>query len=418
MKQFNVTNFDNAGEYIVHMKGDNGNYDVSYDNGRIVFYNSEYSYTIPAGAGNSIRFQKPDRNTGKYEYIADSIRTLYRDTPTVHSAFDAIKDAETNTQYFTGDITVAGLSSPAPVIAPEGVKIYVNNTLTVSGSYVNNGDVVKFEVVSEKLGNKTKKVDLTVGNITHPFSVTTKQIPWEVLMHTTSKKINIGVGLAEFAWAGTSQFKTANLDNTGARNRLIFGDGHGVYNAFFTKKNITKIALVSGDGDLNNLTTNSNYLVYDLVESTGLESLYELILRLDIFNRANNPNWAANDEVYGIPKVQQFTAGTNGYSGLLAAAGGDWKTSGDAQTPDKFAIWGINRDADNDAQVLCAYSGNLGYGKGDNWRGSNPVQTLWSFWGNDWGINSQTQSIANSIQSSPGLADGATGTTSVYLVAF
>ena len=70
--------------------------------------------------------------------------------------------------------------------------------------------------------------------------------------------------------------------------------------------------------------------------------------------------------------------------------------------PDKFVIWGINRDSDNDTQVLCAYSGNLQSGKADSWRGGTPAQTFFSYWGNDWHSDSTYQTISGSSQTQPG----------------
>ena len=87
--------------------------------------------------------------------------------------------------------------------------------------------------------------------------------------------------------------------------------------------------------------------------------------------------------------------------------------------PGRFCVMGINRDSDNDIQALCAFFGNLQTGKGDSWRGDNPEQTFWSYWGQDFHSNSQTQRIGASLQTYPGVTTaGASWTGPVYLVAF
>ena len=97
-------------------------------------------------------------------------------------------------------------------------------------------------------------------------------------------------------------------------------------------------------------------------------------------------------------------------------------TSTSVTVPDKFAIWGINRDSDNDTQVLAAYSGTLasGNGKSDYWRNNNPPDLYWSYWGNDWHSNTQLQTISNGRQTDPGISTRVTSghTGSVYLIAY
>ena len=95
---------------------------------------------------------------------------------------------------------------------------------------------------------------------------------------------------------------------------------------------------------------------------------------------------------------------------------------GTVTRPDKFAIWGVNCDADNDTQVLAAYSGTLGVGNGKNdyWRGNNPRETYWSYWGNDWHSSSSGQTIGGGRQTDPGISTHATNghTGPVYLIAY
>ena len=221
-----------------------------------------------------------------------------------------------------------------------------------------------------------------------------------------------------FANIGTTGFRGANFQSSGAANRTSFGSGSGVYANFFLKTGITKIALVDGSGTLSDPTSNTNYLMYDLVSSTGSETIYDIIRRLDYYMETS-ALFHGNDSVYGNPAVTDFTAGINGYSGLLVSNGGTVFRDSSSNIPDKFAIMGINRDSDNDIQALCSYSGNLQSGKGDSWRGNSPSETFWSYWGNDFHSNSQTQRPGSTSQTNPGIADNVSASdVPVYLLAF
>ena len=238
---------------------------------------------------------------------------------------------------------------------------------------------------------------------------------WEIIMAAGAKSGGAGTN-NNFGYAGTSNFRSANPSNTGASNRTGFGDGAGLYSAFFTKENITKMALVSGDGNLNDPTSHSKYIVYELVGSTGAENLYDLIYRLDTYN-LTQPQWQNNDSVFGSDSVTNFVAGP-AKSGSVVQNSGHYYAQGGG-TPAAFCIWGVNRDSDNDTQVLCAYSGNLQSGKSDSWRHEDPQQTFWSYWGNDWHSNTQTQTISRAYQTSPGYGSSAQGASGlIYLLAF
>jgi hypothetical protein len=221
---------------------------------------------------------------------------------------------------------------------------------------------------------------------------------------------------------GTATFSsiTSGATSTNAVTRTKIGDGQGVYSAFFNQTNITKVALIDGSGTLVP-TTNTNYLVYDLIESTGTESFYGILKRLDEYQRTATL-FQNNDTVWGTSSVRFHTAGLSGFSGLLVATGGTAFKDNSTPTkyPDKFVVMGINREGDNDIQALCAFWGNLGAtsGKGDAWRNQNPLETFWSYWGNDFHSSSQVQRIGNSLQSAPGVALNASWTGDVYLVAY
>jgi hypothetical protein len=246
---------------------------------------------------------------------------------------------------------------------------------------------------------------------------------WQIQMLVTGKKAALsGARQTSLGSPGTSTFPSITAASTSASSKSTLGSGEGLYSAFFNQSGITKIALVDGTGSSLDPTTHTNYLVYDLVESTGSESIATILKRLDEYQRTAS-GFQGNDTAWGSNSVINHTAG---YSGTLSSFGGTaFKTNtagmtGGAQYPDRFALMGINRDSDNDIQALAAYWGNLSTtsGKGDAWRNQDPTQTFWSYWGNDFHSNSQTQRIGASLQTSPGVATGASWTGDVYLLAF
>lgn len=252
--------------------------------------------------------------------------------------------------------------------------------------------------------------------ITPNFSITTTASTWEILLRWNGHKLSTKNDSA-LGSPGTATFMTMTASSTGANTRTTLGSAEGLYNAFFQKKNITKIAFVDGSGNSLEPTSHTNYLIYDLVESTGNESINDILKRLDIYQR-DATLFHNNDTVWGTPSVLNHTAGVNGYSGLLSASGGTGFTTNAGVIPGRFCVMGINRDSDNDIQALCAFNGDLATGKSDSWRGDNPLQTFWSYWGHDFHSSSAVQRIGNARQTSPGVATGATWTGTVYMLAF
>lgn len=257
---------------------------------------------------------------------------------------------------------------------------------------------------------------------------------WEVLLRYNGKKISTtewsSVASASlknsFANVGSSTFKSASSTTTSASLRNQLGNDVGLYNAFFTKTNISKIAFVDGTSNSTDPTTHTNYLIYDLVQTNVTESIYGIINRLDSF-LSSSTAIHANDTVWTTASVANLTAGANGYSGILVASGGNaFKTTtlgmpgSVANYPNRFCVMGINFDSDNDIQALCAFSGSLafGNGKGDSWRGTNPAQTFWSYWGDDFYTDSRLRGPSRTIQTTPGVATGAYYTGSVYILAY
>jgi hypothetical protein len=250
---------------------------------------------------------------------------------------------------------------------------------------------------------------------------------WEILLRYNGKKVTSpswtpSLLRTNIGDPGTTLFRSASITSTTASSRTTFGDSQGLYPAFFNKTGITRIAFVDGTSNSTDPTTHTNYLIYNLVESTAAESIYNILDRLDRFQQTAS-NFTNNDSIVWTASSARFhSAGLNGYSGLLVASGGTaFRTNTTpAAVPTRFVIMGINLDSDNDIQALCAFTGTLavGSGKGDVWRGENPSQTFWSYWGNDFHSNSQTQRIGNSLQTTTGVSTGASYTGSVYLLAF
>lgn len=237
---------------------------------------------------------------------------------------------------------------------------------------------------------------------------------WNILMRTDGNKNLITSTDSKFASPGSTSFRSATLASTGANSRLVIGDEAGVYPAFFLQKNITKIAIIDGSaGHVMNPAAHTNYVIYNLVESTGNESIYDILLRLDGVSIGSASS-------YTNPSVLNYTAGTNGYSGLMESSGGTafrTTTFGDSGNtnvvPDKFCVAGFNLQLDVDSHVLCTYAGNLQSGKGDSWRGSNPSESFWSYWGMDF-----TNKISAGVSTYPGVATGSSYSGVVYLMAF
>lgn len=256
--------------------------------------------------------------------------------------------------------------------------------------------------------------------------------PWEILMRTGGTKLGWGatqqgvvVNPTQLAYGnpGTSGFTSVTASSTGADGRTALGDGIGVYDAFFNKTNITKIALVSGDGQLSDPTSHTHYLVYDLVNTgTDFESIYTILKRLNAANLASSDS-AGNDSIWSSFSAASANNFTTTHSGLVSATSGTLKTNRSASpNPDKFCIWGINLDSDNDTQVLCAYSGLLTDAagiKGDSWRGQTPVETAWSYWGADFNATRSARTISN-LSDYPGIPTNSPGPyiTDLYLLGF
>lgn len=170
MKEFNVVSGN--GRKIVHFEADNGDYVVTYDNGQLTFESESRRYILPSGVGDQFKFFGDDPNTGKTKYLADKIRTLYRDA--THQNFGGnITGIQPGTIYYTDELTIGGLTEPVPVYAKNGATIYKNGNPVSNGITVNNGDLIKFKVTSSFELSTSINFDLSIGDITNLLKITT-----------------------------------------------------------------------------------------------------------------------------------------------------------------------------------------------------------------------------------------------------
>jgi len=381
----------------------------------------------------------PEIATGTFD-LFDQYNIKYENrwpfTPSASISLSTTSLNETTNRTLTATVTTQGYPTGTTLFwtvnQVSGTVVSGDFTSGFTGSFSISGTVIQASgtltivVASDGVADGTDvfNVQIRTGSIGGPIVATSQNITiedtstvpelWTILMRVDGRKVStINASLGS---PGSSTFMTMTETSTGANARSAIGDPVGLYTGFFNKTNITKIAFIDGTGTANP-TTNTNYLIYDLVESTGAESINAILKRLDIYQR-DNAFFHNNDTVWPNPSVLNHTAGTNGYSGLLSASGGSGFTANSGGIPGRFCVMGINRDSDNDIQALCAFTGDLQTGKGDSWRGNNPAQTFWSYWGDDFHSNSQTQRIGSNLQTYPGVATGAAWTGPVYLVAF
>jgi len=172
MQIFNVT--EGAGKLIVHMSGDNSNYSVSYDHGKLIFEKEDRKYIIPETNADDVYFKRVDPNTSKRKYDFSNYRNIYRDTLPSDFGIDNITDVEINSSHFTNEITLGGVNDKVSLVIPNGVVAYVNGSTVSSGFLVDNGDVIKFEITASSDYKTTNDYNISIGDITKSFSLTTE----------------------------------------------------------------------------------------------------------------------------------------------------------------------------------------------------------------------------------------------------
>jgi hypothetical protein len=172
MQEFNIQNGE--GEFIIHLNGDNSKYTVTYDHGQIIFENIGRKYIIPENLGHYATFFNPDPNTGKRKYLLNNVRDLYRDTTPTDFGINDIANVAPNSSHFTDEIIIGGINESIPVIAPNGVIIYVNGNAVASGTEVDIGDVVKFEIIANSNFETTDNYNISIGDITKAIKIYTE----------------------------------------------------------------------------------------------------------------------------------------------------------------------------------------------------------------------------------------------------
>ena len=250
---------------------------------------------------------------------------------------------------------------------------------------------------------------------------------------------------AAFGNAGSSSWTTANATGTGANGRTSFGSGEGLYNDFFSTTGITWFGYIifTNTGSMNsaNVTlaqleqnfdpttggwadtsifgSNTKIAMYKCKEGPGGSSGSDVAMTLslyhtlkDIDTKLSNNQFTNDSNVatqihgtdhtkYNRNSTNSICAGTLGFTGERSGAS---LVNGAITFTEKFCVWGINYDSDNDTQVCCFYDGTLatGNGKADSWRGNTPYMSFWSYWGDDFHSNSTDQRIGNNKQTDPG----------------
>ena len=149
MKEFIIK--EGEGELLIHMTASNENYTISYDRGQLKFQNINKTYIIPKNLGNKIIYDKLDTLTNKNKYQVEDIRTLYRDTTPTDFGISNKTNVSPGSKHTSEEIIVGGINDYIPVVAPEGVNIYVNGNIVGSGTLIYNGDIKQVRLFDRAL---------------------------------------------------------------------------------------------------------------------------------------------------------------------------------------------------------------------------------------------------------------------------
>src|SRR5574344_1596293 len=171
MKEYIIK--EGEGELLIHMTASNENYTISYDRGQLIFQNINKTYIIPKNLGHKIIYDKLDTVTNKNKYQIEDIRSMYRDTTPTDFGLSDKTNVSPNSKHISEEIIVGGINDYIPVVAPEGVNIYVNDELVGSGTLIYNGDRVKFELIAPNSNGAIVDYNLRVGDISKSVSLKT-----------------------------------------------------------------------------------------------------------------------------------------------------------------------------------------------------------------------------------------------------
>ena len=174
MKEYIIK--EGEGELLIHMTASNENYTISYDRGQLKFQGINKTYIIPKNIGYQVIYNKLDTLTNKNKYLVEDIRSLYRDTTPTDFGLSDKTDVSPNSKHISEEIIVGGINDYIPVVAPEGVNIYVNGNIVGSGTMIYNGDRVKFELIAPSTNGAIADYNLRVGDISKNVSLHTSNI--------------------------------------------------------------------------------------------------------------------------------------------------------------------------------------------------------------------------------------------------
>ena len=205
MKEYIIK--EGVGELLIHMTASNENYTISYDRGQLKFQNINKTYIIPKDLGHKIIYDKLDTVTNKNKYQIEDIRTLYRDTTPTDFGLSNKTNVSPGSKHISEEIIVGGINDYIPVVAPEGVKIYVNDVLVGSGTMIYNGDRVKFELVAPSSNGSTVNYNLRVGDISKTVNIQTT-LQSGISLPTTLSNQSGGVN---YTWDGKTFRTTGTL---------------------------------------------------------------------------------------------------------------------------------------------------------------------------------------------------------------
>ena len=207
MKIFNVT--EGEGKLIAHLVGDNSSYEKTYDHGKLIFTKEDIQYIIPEANAETIYFKSKDPNTSIRKYDFAEYVNTYRDILPADFNILNIESVIPNSSHFTNEITLEGVNDKVSIIAPQSVKIFVNGTQVTSGTLVDNGDNIKFEMVASESYETKTNYTISIGNMSKTFNIT-----------TIVPNGNLETDLLSY-WP----LKDNTDDVIGGRNLAAYGDG-------------------------------------------------------------------------------------------------------------------------------------------------------------------------------------------------
>ena len=259
MKEYIIK--EGEGELLIHMTASNENYTISYDRGQLIFQNINKTYIIPKNLGNKIIYDKLDTLTNKNKYQVEDIRTLYRDTTPTDFGLSNKTNVSPGSKHISEEIIVGGINDYIPVVAPEGVKIYVNDNIVGSGTLIYNGDRVKFELVAPASSGTNTNYNLRIGDIS-------KNVSLETALGTPIKVNGVNIlahqDVTFNRLFNTTLFKDTNLSDINYNTNQIYAyriygreTSKGVYSDTFAN-----LGLTSGKIYFEYYTTYNGYLFF------------------------------------------------------------------------------------------------------------------------------------------------------------